>query len=234
MAPEGASLAESVASVRPRFWRAERAGPVGLPCLVETDGHKRVNRRLVFIHPLWRADPNFLSHLGLASPGVPFPIDTFDLERPLRARNGGRQAAGPGLHGERRRRLVSTATNRRRSILSSLAGSFARYSRSPRITIPIFLEAGGAPCRVALTLPRPIIGVRLTQPSPLAVVAMPEASVNEKGRPPPSEDQIRLAGEGGAMKPKAQHQGMLRLLHNDLQLLFLDWICAIVQERCDR
>lgn len=36
------------------------------------------------------------------------------------------------------------------------------------------------------------------------------------------------------MKPKAQHQGMLRLLHNDLQLLFLDWICAIVQERCDR
>ncbi|WP_441279797.1 hypothetical protein AB7535_18940 [Bradyrhizobium sp. 956_D2_N1_4] len=60
---------------------------MGLPCLAETDGQGRVNRRLIVIHPLWRADPTLLSRLGVASPGVrTLPIDTFDLERrPLRA-----------------------------------------------------------------------------------------------------------------------------------------------------
>ena len=81
------ALAESVASMRPKFWRAERAGSMELPCLTETDGQGRVIRRLVVIHPLWRADANLLSRLGVASPGVrTLPIDTFDLERrPLRA-----------------------------------------------------------------------------------------------------------------------------------------------------
>jgi hypothetical protein len=81
------ALAESVASMRPRFWKAERAGSMGLPCLVETDGQGRVNRRLVVIHPLWRADPTLPSRLGVASLGTrTIPIDTFDLERrPLRA-----------------------------------------------------------------------------------------------------------------------------------------------------
>jgi len=81
------ALAESVASMRPRFWRAEPAGSMGLPCLVETDGQQRVNRRLIVIHPLWRADSTLLTRLGVASPGVrTLPIDTFDLERrPLRA-----------------------------------------------------------------------------------------------------------------------------------------------------
>ena len=85
--PKAHALAESVASMRPRFWRAERAGPMGLPCLVEADGQGRVNRRLIVIHPLWRADPTLLTKLGVASPGVrTLPIDTFDLERrPLRA-----------------------------------------------------------------------------------------------------------------------------------------------------
>ena len=81
------ALAESVASMRPRFWRAERAGPMGLPCLIETDGQQRVNRRLIVIHPLWRADPTLVSRLGVASPGNrTILVDTFDLERrPLRA-----------------------------------------------------------------------------------------------------------------------------------------------------
>lgn len=81
------ALAESVASMRPRFWRAERAGSMGLPCLVETDVQERVNRKLIVIHPLWRADPTLLSHLGVPSSGTrTIPINTFDLERrPLRA-----------------------------------------------------------------------------------------------------------------------------------------------------
>jgi hypothetical protein len=46
-----------------------------------------VSRRLVVIHPLWRADPTLLSGLGASTPGTrAMPIDTFDLERrPLRA-----------------------------------------------------------------------------------------------------------------------------------------------------
>jgi hypothetical protein len=81
------ALAEAVASMRPKFWRAERVGTMRLPCLVETDGQQRVVRRLVVIHPLWRADQTLLSRLGVAAPGVrTLPIDTFDLERrPLRA-----------------------------------------------------------------------------------------------------------------------------------------------------
>ena len=81
------ALAEAVASMRPKFWRAERVGTMRLPCLVETDGQQRVVRRLVVIHPLWRADQTLLSRLGVAAPGVrTLAIDTFDLERrPLRA-----------------------------------------------------------------------------------------------------------------------------------------------------
>jgi hypothetical protein len=76
------ALAESVASMRPRFWSAERTGKMGLPCLVEADGQGRVNRRLIVIHPLWRADPTLLSLLGVSSPGTrTIPVDTFDLER---------------------------------------------------------------------------------------------------------------------------------------------------------
>jgi hypothetical protein len=73
--------------MRPKFWRAERAGAMPLPCLVETDGQQRVVRRLVVVHPLWRADDTLLSRLGVAGPGVrTLPIDTFNLERrPLRA-----------------------------------------------------------------------------------------------------------------------------------------------------
>jgi hypothetical protein len=79
--------AEAVASMRPKFWRAERVGTMRLPCLVETDGQQRVVRRLVVVHPLWRADNALLSLFGVAIPGVRrLPIDTFDLERrPLRA-----------------------------------------------------------------------------------------------------------------------------------------------------
>jgi hypothetical protein len=81
------ALAEAVSSMRPKFWRAERAGAMRLPCLVETDGQQRVVRRLVVVHPLWRTDHTLLSRLGAAAPGVrTLPIDTFDLERrPLRA-----------------------------------------------------------------------------------------------------------------------------------------------------
>lgn len=81
------ALTESVASMRPRSWRAERAGSVGLPCLVETDPQGRASRRLIVIHPLWRADQSLLSGLGVSSLGTKtVPIDTFDLERrPLRA-----------------------------------------------------------------------------------------------------------------------------------------------------
>jgi hypothetical protein len=81
------ALTDAVASMRPKFWRAERAGAMGLPCLVETDGQQRVVRRLVVIHPLWRADQTLLNRLGVAVPNTrTLPIDTFDLERrPLRA-----------------------------------------------------------------------------------------------------------------------------------------------------
>lgn len=81
------ALAESVASMRPTFWRVERAGTMQLPCLVETDAQQRVARRLVVIHPLWRADQTLLSRLGVGAAGIAVrPIDTFDLERrPLRA-----------------------------------------------------------------------------------------------------------------------------------------------------
>jgi hypothetical protein len=73
--------------MRPKFWRAERAGAMGLPCLVEIDGQRRIVRRLVVVHPLWRADHTLLSRLDVAAREVhTLPIDTFDLERrPLRA-----------------------------------------------------------------------------------------------------------------------------------------------------
>jgi hypothetical protein len=73
--------------MRPKFWRAERSGSMQLPCLVEMDAQQRVVRRLVVIHPLWRADQTLLSRLGVTSANIATrPIDTFDLERrPLRA-----------------------------------------------------------------------------------------------------------------------------------------------------
>ena len=73
--------------MRPKFWRAQRAGTLRLPCMVEIDGQQRVVRRLGVVHSLWRADHTLLSDLGVAAPGVrTLPIDTFDLERrPLRA-----------------------------------------------------------------------------------------------------------------------------------------------------
>ncbi|MET4278538.1 MULTISPECIES: DEAD/DEAH box helicase [unclassified Bradyrhizobium] len=85
--PKSQALAESVASMRPRFWRAERVGAMRLPCLIESDAQQRVVRRLVVIHPLWRADQELIDGIGAAAPGVrTLPIDTFDLERrPLRA-----------------------------------------------------------------------------------------------------------------------------------------------------
>jgi hypothetical protein len=61
------ALAEAVASMRPKFWRVERAGAMRLPCLVEFDGQQRVVRRLVVIHPLWRADQTLLSRLGVTA-----------------------------------------------------------------------------------------------------------------------------------------------------------------------
>ncbi|HBF56891.1 MAG TPA: helicase, partial [Afipia sp.] len=61
------ALAEAVASMRPKFWRAELSGPMRLPCLVEMDGNQRVVRRLVVIHPLWRADQTLLSRLGVTA-----------------------------------------------------------------------------------------------------------------------------------------------------------------------
>jgi hypothetical protein len=73
--------------MRPKYWGVERAGAMRLPCLIETDGQQRVVRRLIVVHPLWRADRTLLSRLGVAPPNIrTLPIDTFDLERrPLRA-----------------------------------------------------------------------------------------------------------------------------------------------------
>jgi hypothetical protein len=81
------NFSEAVASMRPKFWQVERAGAMRLPCLIEIDGQQRVLRRLVVVHPLWRADQTLQSGLGVAVAGVrTIPIDTFDLERrPLRA-----------------------------------------------------------------------------------------------------------------------------------------------------
>src|SRR5260370_28499606 len=81
------ALAEAVASMRPKFWRAERVGAMRLPCLVEIDGQQRVVRRLVVVHPLWRSDSEAMRRLGVStSIGRTQLIDTFELERrPLRA-----------------------------------------------------------------------------------------------------------------------------------------------------
>jgi hypothetical protein len=81
------ALAEEVASMRPKFWRVEQSGAMRLPCLVEINGQQRVVRKLVVVHPLWRADHLLLTRLRVATPGTrTVPIDTFDLERrPLRA-----------------------------------------------------------------------------------------------------------------------------------------------------
>jgi hypothetical protein len=80
-------LAENVTAMRPSRWRIEEAGSLALPCLIELDGAGSPVRRLLVIHPLWRANYNTASSLGAAVAGLQtFPIDTFDLERrPLRA-----------------------------------------------------------------------------------------------------------------------------------------------------
>jgi hypothetical protein len=77
-------LTEAVASMRPKSWRAEKTAGMQLPCLIEIGGQ---GRRVVVIHPLWRADGDAIRRLGIASIGTrALLIDTFDLERrPLRA-----------------------------------------------------------------------------------------------------------------------------------------------------
>jgi hypothetical protein len=81
------ALAQDVRAMRSARWRVETVGPLRLPCLVELDANQAPVRRLLVIHPLWRADLAIPRKLGAASPGVQtIPIDTFDLERrPLRA-----------------------------------------------------------------------------------------------------------------------------------------------------
>jgi hypothetical protein len=73
--------------MRSARWRVETVGPLRLPCLEELDANQAPLRRLLVIHPLWRADLDIPRKLGATSPGVQtIPIDTFDLERrPLRA-----------------------------------------------------------------------------------------------------------------------------------------------------
>jgi hypothetical protein len=57
-------------------------GAMRLPCLIESDGHQRIVRGLIVVHPLWRADRTLLSRLGVPAPNIrTVPIDTFDLER---------------------------------------------------------------------------------------------------------------------------------------------------------
>lgn len=80
-------LAENVTAMRPSRWRIEEAGSLRLPCLIELDAAGTAVRRLLVIHPLWRADYNTVNSLGVTVAGIQtVPIDTFDLERrPLRA-----------------------------------------------------------------------------------------------------------------------------------------------------
>jgi hypothetical protein len=52
------ALAQSVASMRPRSWRADSVGVQNLPCLTEVDRTGSALRRLVVVHPLWRTDSN--------------------------------------------------------------------------------------------------------------------------------------------------------------------------------
>jgi hypothetical protein len=81
------ALAESVASMRPRSWRAGSVGVQNLPCLTEVNQAGNMLRRLVVIHPLWRADINLAGSIGISTADVQTRfVDTFDLERrPLRA-----------------------------------------------------------------------------------------------------------------------------------------------------
>jgi hypothetical protein len=81
------SLAESVAAMRPGSLRAETAGPLDPPCIVELGQGNVVLGETLVVHPLWRLDiggrQRFVGRS--TSPRVRF-VDTFELERrPLRA-----------------------------------------------------------------------------------------------------------------------------------------------------
>ena len=81
------ALAESVAAMRPASLRAETAGPLDLPCVVEFGPENAVVGQTVVVHPLWRLDiggrQRFIGRS--TSPRVRF-VDTFELERrPLKA-----------------------------------------------------------------------------------------------------------------------------------------------------
>ncbi len=81
------ALAESVASMRPRSWRAGSVGVQNLPCLTEVNQAGNVLRRLIVVHPLWRTDFTLAASIGISTADVHTRfVDTFDLERrPLRA-----------------------------------------------------------------------------------------------------------------------------------------------------
>jgi hypothetical protein len=81
------ALAESVAAMRPGSLRAETAGPLGLPCVVEFEPGDAVVGQTLVVHPLWRLDVGGRQRFvgRSASPRVRF-VDTFELERrPLKA-----------------------------------------------------------------------------------------------------------------------------------------------------
>jgi hypothetical protein len=81
------ALAESVAAMRPGSLRAEAAGPLDLPCVVEFGSRNVVLGETFVVHPLWRLDIDGRQRfIGRStSPSMRF-VDTFELERrPLKA-----------------------------------------------------------------------------------------------------------------------------------------------------
>jgi len=81
------ALTESVASMRPGSWRATTIGRLDMPCLLEIAPSGATLRRLIVIHPLWRADADLAAAIERPSDDIETRfVDTFDLERrPLRA-----------------------------------------------------------------------------------------------------------------------------------------------------
>jgi hypothetical protein len=79
-------LSDSVASMRPGSWRSATVGRLDLPYLLEISPSGAVMRRLIVIHPLWRADLDLLATVADPPDEIETRfIDTFDLERrPLR------------------------------------------------------------------------------------------------------------------------------------------------------
>ncbi|MEA2895972.1 MAG: hypothetical protein QOJ84_1587 [Bradyrhizobium sp.] len=97
---KASALTRSVASMRPTSWSADAIGARCLPCLIEADGQGRPARRLIVIHPLWRADRTSIAEFAGGPSGVQtWFVDTFDLERrPLRALEiAFERAAAPGI-----------------------------------------------------------------------------------------------------------------------------------------